>query len=80
MKKQTAVEWLIEKLTATGQLEIPKGSNAVTSIIEQAKEIEKEQIVNSFMEGADFGEMFNNEGRGFITDAEQYYNRTFKSE
>lgn len=39
--KQTAVELLIEQLTAIGQLEIPKGSNAVTLIIEQAKAMEK---------------------------------------
>ena len=44
MSKQTAVEWLIEQLTATGQLKIAKGSNAVTSIIEQAKAMEKEQM------------------------------------
>ena len=39
----TAIEWLIEQLTAIGQLEIPQGSNAVTSIITQAKEMEKQQ-------------------------------------
>lgn len=71
--KQTAVAWLVDKLEIFATEE-------EMNIIDQAKEMEKEQIVNSFMEGADFGEMFNNEGRGFITDAEQYYNRTFKSE
>ena len=38
----TAVEWLIDQLTSIGVLEIPQGSNAVTYIIEQAKEMEKE--------------------------------------
>ena len=41
--KMTAIEWLIEQLTAIGQLEIPQGSNAVTSLITQAKEMEKQQ-------------------------------------
>jgi len=40
--EQSAVEWLVEQLTAIGQLEIPKGSNVITSIIEQAKEMEKQ--------------------------------------
>ena len=42
--KQTAVQWLVEQLTSIGQLEIPKGSNVVTEIIKQAKEMEKEQM------------------------------------
>ena len=42
----TEVEKLIEQLTSIGVLEIPKGSNAVTYIIEQAKEMEKEQKNN----------------------------------
>ena len=40
----TAVEQLIEQLTSVGVLEIPQGSNAITSIITQALEIEKEQL------------------------------------
>jgi len=41
---KTAVEWLVEHLTAIGHLEIPQGSNIVTAIISEAKEMEKEQI------------------------------------
>jgi len=55
MSKQiSAVEWLIEQLTSIDQLEIPKGSNAVTSIIDQAKQMEKEQML-------DFGEFIIDE-------------------
>ena len=46
----------------------------------QAKEMEKEQIRDAYVDGADKGEMFNNENRAFTTDSEQYYNKTFKSE
>lgn len=42
--KQTAVEWLIEHLTAIGHLEIPQGSNIVTAIISEAKAMEKKQL------------------------------------
>ena len=47
-KEQTAVDFLIEQLTSIGHLEIPKGSNVVTSIIEQAKELEKQQQFEAY--------------------------------
>lgn len=69
--KQTAVEWLIEQLTAMGALQICDGSNAVTNVIEQVKEMEKEQIVdahdNGYIDGANKKK----------TTAEQYYNETY---
>ena len=72
MKKKTAVEWLYEQMPL-------KIQPHYKIVLEQAKQMEKEQIVNSFVEGADIGEMFNNEKRVFTTDAEQYYNETYKS-
>ena len=89
MKKQTAVEWLIKQLTEVERNLINKtylqNNNTLAGyklreLFNQALEMEKEQMIDAFMEGADFGEMFNNEGRGFITDAEQYYNNNYKSE
>jgi hypothetical protein len=47
-KKQTAVEWLIEQLIPEDQHE------GIMDIIEQAKEIEKYQILDSFVEGSRF--------------------------
>jgi len=44
--KKTAVTQLIEQLTAVGALEIPEGTNAITMIIADAKEIEEEQTVD----------------------------------
>ena len=59
--KQTAVEWLvnqyIEKLTIT------------PAMVDQAKEMEKEQIINACKQCSYSYE-----------EAEQYYNETFKSE
>jgi hypothetical protein len=45
---------------------------------EQAKEMEKEQIVKAHFDGCEIGEIFAYENREFITDSEQYYSKTFK--
>ncbi|NBV09769.1 MAG: hypothetical protein EBS09_11800 [Flavobacteriia bacterium] len=58
--KQTAVEWLVEQLTL---FETPKW---VQEAIEQAKEMEKEQIIDAY-ETSHISMM----------TAEQYYNETF---
>ena len=80
--KQTAVEWLVDQLKSTRKKYMGFKNIDIDyqEIIKQAKEMEKEQIKNAFVDGADKEEMFNNENRAFITDAEQYYNKTFKSE
>jgi hypothetical protein len=64
--KQTAVDWLVEMWDKNQRFLNPK------QIIEQAKQMEKEQIIKAFNEGT-FSEMEK-------IDAEQYYNQTFKSE
>jgi hypothetical protein len=65
--KQTAVEWLVTKL--------PLGvKGAILDKIEQAKEMEKEQIMDAFNDG------INDECIGGNKSPEQYYNETFKSE
>jgi hypothetical protein len=60
--KQTAVEWLVE------QMKLDELFNA-DYFIDQAKEMEKEQIMDAF----------NGEPH-CDGDGEQYYNETFKSE
>ena len=64
--KQTAVEWLVDNA------EDFFGGLLAPSIIEQAKEMEKEQIV-------DFAEDFSMQ-HTYKGTAKQYYNKTFKSE
>lgn len=66
MKKQTAVEWLIDKLPHSIETQFKKH-------IDQAKEMEKEQIENAYWEG---GHDVPTHGR----QCEQYYNETYKSE
>ena len=62
--KQTAVEWLEEQMKTWGDL--PRWMR--DDIVNKAKEMEKEQIINAC----------NLDKRNF-ENAEQYYNETFKS-
>ena len=73
---KTAVEWLFAQMSnilAGYETELNQ-----SQILEQAKEMEKEQIVNAHFDGCEIGEIFAYENRAFITDSEQYYNNTFK--
>jgi hypothetical protein len=63
--KQTAVEWLVEQICGDHTSEWQEQ-------IKQAKEMEKEQIIDAWDNGC--------EDDGIIDNAEQYYNETFKSE
>ena len=64
--KQTAVEWLFQQLWET-----PKDKFNWHSILEQAKQMEKEQIIDAYDKGE-----FN---QGCNEDAEQYYNEKYNS-
>ena len=71
--KPTAIKWLYDQIENHGK--------CIYEVIEQAKSMEKEQIMDAFNEGF-------NEGCRYTTgfeqmlweDDEQYYNETFKSE
>jgi hypothetical protein len=62
-KQQTAVDWLVEQLPLIQQ-------EGLRDIIEQAKEIEKQQIIEAFKHG-EMPPLFLN------LNAEQYYNETY---
>ena len=62
--KKTAVEWLVE------QMKLDELFNA-DYFIEQAKEMEKIQIKNAWL---------NSLTKGDFNSADEYYNETFKSE
>jgi hypothetical protein len=71
--KQTAIGWLIEKTTESGHLWLtdkPYGMDELDLIIEQAKQIEKEQIIAANEDSS------TNELGEFLT-GEQYYNETY---
>jgi hypothetical protein len=70
--KQTAVEWLAEQVKSV-KWKFADISDR-EAIIDQAKEMEKEQILNAF-ENGEVCTLFKNEDT-----SEQYYNKNFKSE
>jgi hypothetical protein len=61
MSKQTAVEWLASYIKGITDLNCDE-------IIEQAKQMEKEQIIDAYYEGKEYG---------FKEQGEQYYNETY---
>ena len=65
-KQQTAVEWFAQQLYET--LEIKGDGYVIDSLLDLAKEMHKEEIINSFFEGAYGGDNIS---------GEQYYNETF---
>ena len=67
--KQTSTQWLFEKLW-----DEPKDKLTWYAILEQAKEIEKGQIVKANRDGVDMVA----DKKKFLT-GEQYYTETFKN-
>ena len=67
--KQTAVEWLCSQIY-TIQVELECGNNHLKNKIEQAKEMEKQQIIDARVKKPLESEWL---------EAEQYYNETFKN-
>ena len=66
-QKQTAVEWFYQRILAKD----------IESVFEQAKEMEKQQIIDANMAGQKFiGAVPGH----YKNDAEQYYNDTFKQD
>ena len=73
--KQTAVEWVLFELSKNGLL--PDG--IPSDIHNQAKEMEKQQIINTYRDGRS-DQQSEKPSRFYNRMAEQYYNETFKSE
>jgi hypothetical protein len=69
MENKTAVEWLIEQIK-DDQFKKVKTDLQWSKIFEQAKEMEKQQI----MDATCFGEYINDDKE----IAERYYNETYK--
>jgi hypothetical protein len=74
--KQTAIEWLVEELTRQNMF-----MHLFAKEIEKAKEMEKDNVCDAWDDGYDKGmrdriEKISNP----VGNAEQYYNKTFKSE
>ena len=92
MSKQTAVEWFVEKLNQCEPMYSGIKSNEhkeyLEILIKQAKEKEKQNIINSHVTGIieplimkNYKGLSVDEIKAEITkQAEEYYNETFKNE
>ena len=69
MEKETATEWLFKQLW-----EEPKDKFTWNAILNKAKEMEKEQIINAVYDG--MGTNFDQN----IWRARQYYNQKYKQD
>ena len=69
MKEKTAVEWLVDVLSNYDS----KMIELFNKEIEQAKQMEKQQIVEAFIG-------WDSDTEDNLEVGEQYYNETFKSE
>ncbi len=73
--KQTAVEWLVKELESYGNTQFCKIEwEQLDLLIEQAKAMEKEQIIEAYLKNHLQGCWMKNTPEEY---AEQYYNETF---
>ena len=79
--KQTSVEWLWEQIDNTIPFQNIQTSQIFNGLLEQAKAMHKEEIINASRHGFTEGTCFGSSPIGYkFTTSEQYYNETFKSE
>lgn len=76
MSKQTAVDFLIEEFNAIlGKVNFTAMQGLlINDAVEKAREMEKEQIIDSFGEGNKYN------GWALKHEPEEYYNETYKKE
>lgn len=75
--KKTAVEWLVEQMMYQMEIRI-ENTTIGCDLFEQAKEMEKQQIIDAFEKGYENGACVSDEES--IYHGGNYYNKTFKSE
>jgi hypothetical protein len=73
--KQTAVEWLYEHILLT-----PLDIRSINKCLEQAKEMEKEQIIKAVYYCLESVKISDDKTMFTATTAEQYYHETYKQQ
>ena len=73
MIKQTAIDWLVEQINA----DCLNSTFIRKELIDQAKAMEKEQIMNAVDIGFEEGSKFPEDIR--LNNSEEYYNETFNN-
>lgn len=69
-KKQTAIEWLVSNISSKIDKEYWCSQKEITEFVEQANEMEKQQIIDAYKYGIQ---------DEYVIGAEQYYNETYKT-
>jgi hypothetical protein len=79
--KQTALEWLVEQLKeySTENL-IEIDWDEFNQLFDQAKEMEKEQIIDAFNNGEFFPSDYYHPNNPNVDGSETYYNETYGGE
>ena len=70
----TAVEWIEETIGKDNM------GNFLKDVLQKAKEMEKEQIINAWLSAWKDSMLNPLEDKYYQPEAEQYYNETYKSE
>ena len=78
--KQTAVEWLVEKIHSDEYQQAFGQTYISPVIIDEAKQMEKQQIEKANKCGLKDGYLYANGKEWKFDTPDQYYNETFKSE
>ena len=78
MKKQTAVEWLKKELEEYGSSShLSLDWETFDELVEQAKAMEKEQIVEAWT-GGNYGYFYSKGSKEDFNDGSEYYNEIYK--
>jgi len=78
MKKETAIEWLIKQLyNHEHHIDILDVAT-INGYFDAAKQMEKEQIIQSFRHGAVHPKDYIRIDSVYREEAEKYYNKTYK--
>ena len=75
--KQTAVEWLVEKIIEDKLIDVKNGHQFI-HLQSIAKQMEKEQIIKAYKDGR--SDLASNFHKSLNMSLEQYYNETYKNE
>ena len=77
MKKQTAVEWLVDELRNHIKEHGRLDAITISKLKMQAKAMEKDQISEAFLDGVYRASPSDLDYENFKETGEQYYNNTF---
>lgn len=76
MKKETAVEWLVEQIKSD-QNQKALSPDEWMEVIEQAKAMERQQIIEAW-DGGNYGYFYSKGNKEDFNDGSEYYNEVYK--